>query len=88
MIGSGKGSGPGQLNCPCGVAVNDEHVFVCDVGNGRVQIFRKSDGVFVRELRQAASNGLEAMNPYFISIEDDQLFVTDYSNERVMVFQG
>ena len=88
MIGSGKGSRPGQLNCPCGVAVNDEHVFVCDRRNKRVQIFRKSDAVFVRELRQAASDGLEATKPFFISIEDDQLFVTDLANQRVVVFQG
>ena len=49
--------------------------------NNRVQIFRKSDGVFVRELKQETC-------PYYISIKDDELFVTDFSNARVVVFQG
>ena len=52
-------------------------MFVCDNGNDRVQIFRKSNGLYVRELRHAASDGLEAAKPYFISIEDDELFVAD-----------
>ena len=53
-----------------------------------MQIFRKSDGVFVRELSQAASNGLETTKPSFISIEDDRLFVADFKNKRVVVFEG
>ena len=76
------------MNDSAGVAVSEDHVFVCDNGNNRVQIFRKSDGVYVRELRHAASDGLEAATPYCISIEDDELFVTDYNNKRVVVFQG
>ena len=71
------------------MTVDEDHVFVCDWGTDRVQIFRKSDGVFVRELRhQAASGGLRATTPYFISIKDDELFVTDDTNMRVVVFQG
>ena len=58
-------SRPGQMDNPC-VAVSKDHV--CDGGNDRVQIFRKSDGVHVRELRHAASDELETTIPYFISL--------------------
>ena len=33
-----SGAGDGQFNGPFGVAVNETHIFVADLGNSRVQI--------------------------------------------------
>jgi hypothetical protein len=42
------GSGPGQLNFPCGLALTlDGHVLVCDSGNQRVCKFNAETGSFV-----------------------------------------
>jgi DNA-binding beta-propeller fold protein YncE len=35
-----QGTGDGQFNKPHGVAVDAEHVYVCDQHNRRVQVFR------------------------------------------------
>ena len=70
------------------MAVDESHVLVCDGVNDCVQIFCKSDGVFVWELKQAVSDGLVATKPLNISIKDDELFVTDKNNQRVVVFHG
>ena len=50
-IGS-KGSGNGQFQYPCSVAVDGSgNIFVHDgVGNGRIQVFRVSDGAHVRSM--------------------------------------
>ena len=34
-----SGKGDGQLNTPCGLAVNATNVFVCDYGNRRIEVF-------------------------------------------------
>jgi DNA-binding beta-propeller fold protein YncE len=46
------GDGPGELNCPRGVAVSrlGSSVFVSEYGNGRISEFNQSDGAFVRVL--------------------------------------
>ena len=43
-IGSGQGSGAGQLQDPFGVAVHEGKVYVTDAGNGRVSVFDEHDG--------------------------------------------
>ena len=50
-LGNGYGTAPGQLFCPCGVALFDhpvhgELVIVSEWGGGRVQVFRSTGEVF------------------------------------------
>ena len=47
-IGKGHGSGPGQLNRPCGIAL-DAHgnLLVADQYNKRVVVFNAADGEYV-----------------------------------------
>jgi hypothetical protein len=86
MIGEGKGSGPGQMQTPWGVAVDENHVFVCD--EYRIQIFAKEDGRLVRELRQGAEGHVKAVNPYLIALHGERVYVTDDNNGRVAVFRS
>jgi YYY domain-containing protein len=44
----GKGAAPGQFFEPTGLTVDGDKVYVCDNGNGRLQIFTR-DGQFVNE---------------------------------------
>ncbi len=44
------GNGPGQFNTPHSIAVDaDNHVYVADRGNGRIQVF-DTDGKFLRQI--------------------------------------
>ena len=51
-IGKGHGSDPGQLNGPCGIAL-DAHgnLLVADRGNMRVVVFHAADGEYVAHFR-------------------------------------
>jgi len=40
---------PGEFNCPSGLTVVQEYVYVCDQSNNRIQILNKSDGTFVNQ---------------------------------------
>ena len=52
------GSGPGQLNRPCGITIDTAGtglVYVSEAGNDRVSVFT-SDGVFVSSFGGKGSN--------------------------------
>jgi len=40
---------PGEFNCPSGLTVVQEYVYVCDQSNNRIQILNKSDGTLVNQ---------------------------------------
>lgn len=42
------GSGPGELRNPAGIAVNDSLLAVVDLGNGRISLFARRTGRFIR----------------------------------------
>ena len=50
-IGSGRGSGPGQLQYPSGIAL-DAHgnLLVADTDNQRISVFRTADGAPVAQI--------------------------------------
>ena len=62
VIGT-KGTGPGQLKGPCGVALDClGNVLVADSGNKRVSVFRAGDGVFVAQFATP-------MTPRFVLVD-------------------
>ena len=87
-----QGSAAGQFDWPLAVAVSSAgDVFVFDTGNRRVQVFRLSDGSFVRSLGSPSSplwaDGLGIGNPSWIfalSRDERELFAG--LNERVVVW--
>ncbi|MEX2475771.1 NHL repeat-containing protein [Marinobacter sp.] len=80
-----KGSGPGQLNDPTGIAVTNTEVFVSDARNGRIQVFGH-EGQFKREFGTAGDGSGELGRPMNLTIHDEKLYVPEYMNDRIQVF--
>jgi hypothetical protein len=59
----------GQLSTPHGVAVDSDHVYVCDSGNDRVQVFTKSDGALVRQLGSEGKADGEFKCPHGVAVD-------------------
>jgi DNA-binding beta-propeller fold protein YncE len=73
----------------CAELSNDGHVYVCDRGNNRIQVFR-TDGTFVAEQVIApATLSLGSVWDVAFSPDSDQryLYVADGMNERVYVLE-
>ena len=80
-----KGSAPGQLNDPTGVAVTDTEVFVSDARNGRIQVF-DHQGHFKRKFGTPGDGIGELGRPMNLTIHNDKLYVPEYMNDRIQVF--
>jgi hypothetical protein len=70
-----EGSGDGQFNDPCGIAVADDLIFVTDQDNNRVQIFTK-EGQFVRKFGSEGSGDGQFNYPCGIAVADGLIFIT------------
>jgi DNA-binding beta-propeller fold protein YncE len=81
------GTGPGQFNSPCGVAVDATgNVYVADTFNHRVQVFTGS-GVFVTEWGSYGGDPGQFYRPMGIAVgADGRVFVADTYNDRIQVF--
>jgi DNA-binding beta-propeller fold protein YncE len=83
-----RGSGPGQLLAPQGIAVDKSgHVYVADTGNQRIQKFR-GNGRFVKQWRTYARSGVRTFRPFGIATEisGQYVYVTDDAHSRVLKF--
>ena len=83
-----KGSGPGEFNCPRGVAVAGDCVFVCDRYNHRIQVLTRE----LQPVKQFGSQGSgdgQFNEPESITVDSEgMLYVSDCNNHRVQVFTG
>jgi DNA-binding beta-propeller fold protein YncE len=88
QIGS-KGQAAGQFSFPRGLAVSKAgELFVADRDNHRVQVFRVSDGAFLRQIGGAKGSGNGQFNwPLDLALNPDEteLLVVDYGNDRIQV---
>ena len=77
----GRGTGPGQLNYPSGLATSaDGLLFVANYSNSCVDIFRE-DGTLIRRLGQGQLNC-----PVDVTVHaNGQVYVADTGNHRVAV---
>lgn len=83
-----SGSAPGELKQPAGLAVDrDGNLFVCDVGNGRVQVF-DAKLAFVRQWGQSADAADRLVNPSSIAIDraSDTVYVADLGRLEIRAF--
>ena len=66
-----EGRAPGELNYPCGVAINEatNQIFVANYSNGRIEIFSETRE-YLNQL------GGELHNPWGIAIHENILFVS------------
>ena len=82
-----KGSGEGQLNYPCGIAVDrDDNIYVVDNNNHRIQKFTPT-GKFVAAVGNQGSNHFQFEHPVGICFNqrNNNLYVCDECNNRIQV---
>ncbi len=72
----------------CAETSRDGMLYVCDQRNNRIQVFKTSDGSFVREVKVAASTLAEG-SVWDIALSADAaqrfLYVADGTNQRVRI---
>jgi len=85
------GSGPGQLDYVCGIAVDDENnfVYVTDSKNHRIQKF-DSNAAYISEWGSYGNGPGEINRSYGIAVSSDgeYVYVTDYYNHRIQKFDS
>ena len=82
-----SGSGPGQLNQPCGIAISTTgDILVCDQVNHRIQIF-SPDGKSLRRVGTRGNGPLQFNHPVGISVHphSNKIYITDARNHRVQI---
>lgn len=82
-----KGSGPGELRLPGGVAVDAiDNIYVADSGNNRVQKFSKS-GEFIAAVGEKGHKQLQFKSPFGIDIDPvtGKVYIADVQNHRIQV---
>src|SRR5438034_10780354 len=68
-IGS-HGSGPGQLNDPRGLYVNNKgNLYVVDSGNNRIQVFDTNNGKFIRAWGSFGTTNGQFNHPLGIALD-------------------
>ena len=74
-----QGRAPGELNWPCGVAINEatNQIFVANCSNDRIEIFSET-GEYLNQL-----GGRELDSPYGIAIHENSLFVSSFMRHRI-----
>ncbi len=82
-----KGDAPGQMQLPCGLAVDRLNQLYCvDYGLSRVSIFNKA-GFIVRTFGEKGSGPGQFNVPRAITVDqNDKIYVLDSLNHRVQVF--
>ena len=84
---SSHGSGRGQLDYACGVAISATgDILVCDQCNHRIQVFSR-DGESVKCVGTRGNGPLQFMNPTGIAVHPhtNKIYITEYHNHRVHV---
>jgi len=81
------GSGNYQLRFPQDLCIDDQHIYVADDSNSRIQVYTKN-GVFVRTIGETGIIGND--NTHFngcvsVDVDDNNLYVVDQWNYRVQV---
>lgn len=62
-----RGSGRGEFNYPCGVAVRGDEVLVADCHNNRLQVFRL-DGTFVSAWGPPRGSSRQLILPHRLAV--------------------
>ena len=82
-----SGSGDGEFNLPCGIAVDDSgYVYVVDAGNARVQKFN-AEGELVAKWGSPGTGDGEFLNPRGIAVDPLRyVYVADMDNSCIQKF--
>lgn len=82
-----KGDGPGQMQLPCGLAVDRLNQIYCvDYGLSRVSVFNKA-GTLIRIFGEKGTGPGQFNVPRAVTVDqNDKIYVLDSLNHRVQVF--
>ena len=81
-----SGSGDGELNGPCGLAIRDDVLYVVDSRNHRVQKFTL-DGKYLWQFGSFGDGQGQLNTPWGITLDKDgNVFVADWRNDRIQSF--
>ena len=80
-------SGRGELNWPCGVAIDtSDRVYVSEWNNHRVSVFTSEDQ-FLTSFGKKGAGPVEFRNPTGLTVDSSGILcVCDYYNDRVQFF--
>ena len=84
------GSGPGQLACPEGVAIDTQgSILVCEYGNGRIQKLSPT-GKFLQSVGTKGNGPLQFSGPVGIAVHPHthKVYVADSWNHRIQVLNS
>ncbi len=82
--GGEKGSGPGQIRNPSGIAWDKDRIYISDIGNKKVLAFNTS-GRFLREMGTIGPERLQ--EPRRLAVDKEgNLFVLDTERGRVLAY--
>jgi len=85
-VGS-HGKNVGEFVNPRGVVLdNENHIYVVDSGNHRVQKF-DINGNYLLQFGGRGKGDGQLNTPYGITTHNNKVYVADYSNHRIVVFQ-
>lgn len=92
FFGNGRGSQPGQLWYPWGVAVSSAAgiMYVSEFRNHRISVFSLEDGRFVRSFGSCGNGDLQFNKPSGIYFDEEHklLLVADSGNGRVKIMRS
>jgi sugar lactone lactonase YvrE len=75
----------GSFKGPAGLFIFDDQLFVTDLNNSNVSVF-KLDGTKVLEFGQKGSGEGQMLSPNFVTATKDFIYVSDTGNNRVLQF--
>lgn len=82
-----RGSGPGGLREPRGLAIAGDKLYVADAGNHRIDVFGL-DGKFERAIGRRGFGDGELLAPNDVAVDaSGRVFVADLGNQRVVRFE-
>ncbi|MBN1150537.1 SMP-30/gluconolactonase/LRE family protein [candidate division WOR-3 bacterium] len=91
-LGDGFGSSPGQMNRPCGVALDKSgNVWVTEIENDRISVFDRN-GNFIKVIGVGFLNDpfgialIDRKDPWNYYRDRDYIVVSDNSNKRLTMF--
>lgn len=67
-----------------GVAIDHDYIYVSDINNHNIKIFRRSDYKFIKSLGSLGSGTNKFNNPYGLAVDMDYLYVADSGNNRIV----
>ncbi len=86
----GSGTDPGRFNTPTRVVANNTFLFVLDSANCRVQVFRRSDGSFVRAMGSEGTGPYQFGLPKGLALDPrpgtNRIAIADTRNDRAVVY--